>query len=773
MAGEPGKAGGELVPVTDGVPAASGGLVRSPLLDMSVPVDPYGARVVTSREPSALILLLLRRKWLILSVFTAACLATIPLIWLLIKPTYVATATVRISPVLDRMVFQSEKTNVIPFYDAYVNTQVAIIRSPALLERVLDRQEVRETQWYRENPSARLEALQGILEVAARRGTELLDVSVKGLSSRETTEIVNVIVGEYKKLNDETSKASDTTLFETLTRERDQLQMGINGMIETKFNIASQLGTTAPEELRSQLSVQLSNLESTWNQSTREMKMLQWQLSRMPAASSRPSTQEGGGSIYAVDPEWRNLDQKLQEARSSLELAKQRKFGESHPVRQELANSIKLYEDLLKRREGQLDQMWGNSIGQATTMPEGPASWAVVQHLAEKKKREVELLIEEIERQRAKVTRTGEIAQEIARYEDEIAQKRELKEAIRKRLEVLEMEGKAPARVRVAAYAVEQSKPDRDRRRLLTILAVAGSLVLAVGTGHLRSSLDRRVYEIGEVQGLYQVPHLGMLPYVRRANLPRELGGASQTGGDSWAKASKQYAYASQHRLMEHVRMIRTKLLERVGHGKERIVLVTSAMASTGKTSVALLLARSLAVVGHRVLLVEGDVRRPALAVRLGLTTQDGLYSLLTKSIDEHQAILASGVVNLDLVLAGEVPESFDPELLAVGVFTECLRRWRERYDFVLLDSPPVLAVADAQILAGLADGVIMVLRASHDRRVEAAEAYGQLVAVGARVLGTVLIGGGEGDGYPYGYYYNSYGYRPKTEPQGSSRISS
>ena len=407
--------------------------------------------------------------------------------------------------------------------------------------------------------------------------------------------------------------------------------------------------TSAPDgagaaRWRSQLTVQLSSLESLWNQATRELKMLQWQLSGMPAASSQPSTQEAGGPIYAVDPEWRSLDQKLQETRSNLEFSKQRKFGESHPVRQELENSIKLYQDLVKRREGQLDQMWGSSLGQATTMPEGPASWAVVHHLTEKKKREVELLSEEIERQRAKVTQTGEIAQEIARYEDEIAQKRELKEAIRKRMEVLEMEGKAPARVRVAAYAVEHSKPDRDRRRLLTVLAVAGSLVLAVGTGYLRSSLDRRIYGVGEVQGLHQVPVLGMVPYVRKASLPHELGGAAQTGGDSWQKASKKYTYASDHRLMEHVRMIRTTLLERVAHGEERVILVTSALPSTGKTSMALLLARSLAVVGRRVLLVEADVRRPALADRLGATTETGLYSLLVAdgstitNIEQHEA---------------------------------------------------------------------------------------------------------------------------------------
>jgi capsular exopolysaccharide synthesis family protein len=265
------------------------------------------------------------------------------------------------------------------------------------------------------------------------------------------------------------------------------------------------------------------------------------------------------------------------------------------------------------------------------------------------------------------------------------------------------------------------------------------------------------------------VPLLGTLPRIARSGLTQELGGRAPAGGASAAATPSRYAYASEHRLMEHVRMIRTALLQRIADGNERILLVTSALPRTGKTSVALLLARSLAVIGRRVLLVETDLRRPTLGDRLGLTTSKGLYALLTKSAEEHQVILASGAVNLDVVLAGAVPESFDPELLATDYFKDCLRRWRERYDFVLLDSPPVLAVADPQVMAGMADGVILVLKVSYDRRTEAVDAYHQLLGAGANVLGTVVIGGEEGGGYNNRYrYYYVYGYRPKSETQGS-----
>lgn len=204
-------------------------------------------------------------------------------------------------------------------------------------------------------------------------------------------------------------------------------------------------------------------------------------------------------------------------------------------------------------------------------------------------------------------------------------------------------------------------------------------------------------------------------------------------------------------------------------------MLITSSLPGTGKTSVSLLLAKSLAVVGKKVLLVEGDLRRPTLAERMKLTTNEGLASVLSGGRDDREAILNSGLSNLDVLPAGSIPENFNTELLANGVFENCVEAWKRRYDFVLIDSPPLLPVADAQILAGHAEGTVMVLRSSHDRKKEAADAFAQLKAAGGNLIGTVLIGGRfsqrDGDGYTYDYYYykNPQTYRTSAEDKGAS----
>jgi capsular exopolysaccharide synthesis family protein len=205
--------------------------------------------------------------------------------------------------------------------------------------------------------------------------------------------------------------------------------------------------------------------------------------------------------------------------------------------------------------------------------------------------------------------------------------------------------------------------------------------------------------------------------------------------------------------------MIRTSLLERLGADRNA-VLISSAHMKAGKSTLSVLLARSLAALGKKVLLVEADLYRPALAGRLGVEPHEGLAGVLNGTLREEDAIMKTGVNGFDILLAGALPAGFDHDRLAAGSLAPYLKRWKRAYDYVLLDGPPVMPVADARILASQADGVLMVLRASQSRRDEVVQAYADLSAAGGTLLGTVLVGAGTGRGYGgYGGYgaYDAY----------------
>jgi succinoglycan biosynthesis transport protein ExoP len=317
-----------------------------------------------------------------------------------------------------------------------------------------------------------------------------------------------------------------------------------------------------------------------------------------------------------------------------------------------------------------------------------------------------------------------------------------LYETLHSRLTELELEGKAPARISIEAHATEPSRPSGDRRIVFTVLAFGSAMFLAFGVGYVRYVLDPRVREALEVRESVRAPFLGQLPPL--PTTARVFEGTTPF-------------------LLESIRMVRTALLQRLGDAPGSIILVTSTTSRSGKSTVTALLGQSLSALGRRTLIVEADLRRPSLGERLGLSDREGLGALLCGTASGSSVVRPSGHARLDVALAGELPDDFDSEFLANGRFREALADWRKTYDFVLVDSPPVLPVADSRILAGMTDGVLLILRSTHTRRADVVQSIQDIHSSGGQLIGTVLVGTRFGSGYGYDAGYYSYaGRRPK-----------
>lgn len=192
-----------------------------------------------------------------------------------------------------------------------------------------------------------------------------------------------------------------------------------------------------------------------------------------------------------------------------------------------------------------------------------------------------------------------------------------------------------------------------------------------------------------------------------------------------------------------------------------KVVVVTSSLQSEGKSITALNLAISFAEAENRVLLIDCDLRRPKLARLLRKSSRAGLSNLLLDPSLLDEAILPSGIERLDVILSGDIPPN-PSELLGSARMSALLTQLRERYDYVILDTPPVNMVTDAVVLAPKADGVLFVVRAGQSERGPVSHAVEQLEYAQAKLLGFVLddVAGGGGS-YGYGKYkkYGSYGY--------------
>lgn len=193
--------------------------------------------------------------------------------------------------------------------------------------------------------------------------------------------------------------------------------------------------------------------------------------------------------------------------------------------------------------------------------------------------------------------------------------------------------------------------------------------------------------------------------------------------------------------------------------GEERckVLIVTSAMSSEGKSITSVNLAISFAEMDQRVLVIDCDLRRPKLARLLGLKSKVGLSNLLMKPELRQKAILETGIKNLRAIPAGDIPPN-PSELLGSQRMNSLLESLRKDYDYIILDTSPVNMVTDACLLASESSGVLFVVRAGHSERTSVARAVEQLAYSKAKILGFVLNEVPPEQGY-YGYRKRRYGY--------------
>lgn len=192
-----------------------------------------------------------------------------------------------------------------------------------------------------------------------------------------------------------------------------------------------------------------------------------------------------------------------------------------------------------------------------------------------------------------------------------------------------------------------------------------------------------------------------------------------------------------------------------------RTLVITSSVPSEGKTTISLELARVVASSGSTVLLVECDMRRRSMAATIGVHPQRGLYSVLSGASD-----LASTAVSIDknfwfLDVEPHIPNP--PDIIASRRFKSFVEDVRQRFNFVIFDTPPLAAFVDAAVLSSVVDGTVMVVRERFTKRSELQDAYAQLQNAGANVVGVCMNYCEEERSEYYYAYYDKQGSRVDT----------
>lgn len=237
-----------------------------------------------------------------------------------------------------------------------------------------------------------------------------------------------------------------------------------------------------------------------------------------------------------------------------------------------------------------------------------------------------------------------------------------------------------------------------------------------------------------------------------------EVAGAGMVGGIPLDKQCvKQPAIAfgnANSAIAEAFRKLRTNLSFLAVDNPPRVIVVTSSVTGEGKSTTAINIALALAEGENNVVLVDGDMRRPSVDKLLGVDGPVGLSTVLSGAVPLDDALQKTRFDRLTVLSAGTIPPN-PSELLGSQVAMKVLAELRAQFDYVIIDSSPLLAVTDGAILAAHSDGAIMLARYGHTRREQLAHAVSNLQAVGAVLLGVVLtMVPTRGDSsYAYSYY--------------------
>ncbi len=295
--------------------------------------------------------------------------------------------------------------------------------------------------------------------------------------------------------------------------------------------------------------------------------------------------------------------------------------------------------------------------------------------------------------------------------------------------------------------------------RFLGMGALLGAMA-GLGIAYLIEMADRSFRKPEDIIREFGVPIMGHIPFMTEQRMK------ISADGNKFDRSAIT-VHLPRSRPAEAFRAIRTAVCFSAMAGEHRVISVTSPAAGDGKSTLALNLAVSLAQSGKRTVLLESDLRRPKVHKLTGVDNKVGVVDVLRGTAEIESAVQTTQVPDLFIIPCGSRPK--DPaELLARPEYETLLEDLRSRFDYVIVDTPPILAVTDPAGVAARVDGVIVCMRLSRHTRDLGKRTIDSLRDIGATVSGVVINGVEERDAYGYGnyrysdyrYYYKSYNYK-------------
>jgi len=727
--------------------------------------------------------LILKHRWTVLTFFVIIT-TTFAIYTLTLTPTYRASATIKIDQQLPKILsFQDiGSPDSVAQGAEYMGTQHKILQSRGLAKRVINTlkgsgqsilagQETssapemkrvflswlknpfgQQTPWAspqadpglaaQQADSRSVDALLGMLAVEPVRASNLVRISLSTPSPQLSARLANTWAKAFIDQNLEMKYNATTQASEWLSKQLQDVLKKLEES-ETKLHaFAKEKGILAIGDKKDFVTTKLADLSEalTKAQGERITKEALYRQSQGLGFESIPLVLENNlisslkNEYYKLDSEYQRLTEtfkpdypKMVRMREGMHQLKRRLDGEILRVVQAIKEE---YEAAL-RKEKLLQAAVNDQKGLATKLTQDFVQYDIL-------KREVDT-------------------------------NRQIYSSILERLKQAGVsQGLAASNIQILDMAEIPQVPFSPNKTRNILLGLILGLTVGIGMAFFFDYLDNSVKSPEDLERALGIPSLALIPTLSGVTSPKEIKG-THNGKPVFELVAQRDLRSI---LTESFRNLRTSILYSSAGSPPKSILFTSAQTAEGKTGISINTAITLSQLGGTVLLIDADMRRPACHKSLRITQKPGLSDYLTGHADLPSIIKRTDVPHLYCLPSGTIPVN-PAELLASSRMKETIDLLSQRFDYIIVDSPPVLGVADALILSTLVKGVILVTHGGVTPREMVQRALKNLIELNAPVLGAVLNNIDiRGNGYPYYYsrYYHQSPSDPSPEPHPEER---
>jgi|DewCreStandDraft_4_1066084.scaffolds.fasta_scaffold17988_4 capsular exopolysaccharide synthesis family protein len=676
------------------------------------------------------------RKTVILAVFLLVVI-TATLVTFILPEQYSSRARIKIQRDQSDISELGDRTGGVGGYDPYfIQTEFEVITSELILGKVVEELNLNKTLGEKLNVGQPLKTEESMEWIRSRtklkpvRNTSIIEIEVIDESAEEAAKLANAIATAYRNHRLETRKQLSQGGIEALKEYLDKQEEKVKEAQRQVDELREKLGipdavalSDAPTMLMS--AETLRRLEGLRIESQAEYVRAETMLNKLKELS--PDELEQALPTANQDVLLGSFLEQLNIAEQQL-ITLQKEYGPEHSeVIKVRARVADLQQKVKKRVTGILLGL----SARVTSLKEG-----------------LDNLTQEVENAKQKDIETAKTSRPYFEAKRRLDDLQRFRQSLNLKIFMEQTDVGLPktSMVEIVDRAIPGKRPVKPNKPLNIALGVIIGLVVGIGLAFFIEYLDTSVKTIDDVERSLGSPVLGVIP--------QNVGFLLEEGAES--------PHA------EAYRVLRTNLLFSRKDDKLNTVAVVSAGAGEGKSTTVFNLAAVFAQSGQRVIVVDSDLRRPTLHKMLGVTNNIGLTNYLLRQNTLEEVIQTTNLPTLDFMASGKLPSS-SLGILSSSQMKELIHELKQHYDFVFFDSPPVMGVSDASILASEVDMTLQVIQYRRYPQPMNIRAKQLIEKVGGNLIGIVLnnINMSQDESYYYysGYYHEYYSRNEDQEP--------